>query len=463
MDGRQTNYLETRNMLEENALIQIKKALEFLKQRILEEEILKESVKNHVCIIQSMLKFRASDENYINVLNDQGINELLCAICGDKEERHRVYVMPSYLQGLFEHMCYLCNAIFNLGREDLVIDFVQIKVLNEYQYDQMGNPYLNQIRVIDKFTFAPLIFELAQFNDTYCLGNDKTMPSWLAWETLYSIEWASKESARDFFRKKKELKYNTPDLCEKNAHRLQLHSIRCEVKAICNKDQESCKINNDKWPDRIIKLSVSGISNTKEDQVLLPETREEQNIRDKISSHNRERLDRALEIVLKDVYGVSNDAIEHLIYPQAIELIIEDDIKLRLKVEWNSHIVEMLDLQAFKERIEAGEDIPNTLYNFVNELIDKPGIFMELNYSLGTKVNVKKYLKKIGLSGVLYDLFIVNQTGSKAMLRSKRIILSKIPKAKLKKLDKHLENLRHHKWELSGSLNRNEFKINCLS
>ena len=82
---------------------------------------------------------------------------------------------------------------------------------------------------------------------------------------------------------------------------------------------------------------------------------------------------------------------------------------------------------------------------FINTLLKEPGKFFTLNldYASKEKVNIKKHLSKSGIDGILYDLFIKEQSGSCVSLPAKRIILRdlNITKYQLKALLKKIDEL----------------------
>jgi len=94
---------------------------------------------------------------------------------------------------------------------------------------------------------------------------------------------------------------------------------------------------------------------------------------------------------------------------------------------------------------KTGEKSENKTAEFFKNLLKYPGQFftLSLNYTSKEKVNIKKHLSKSGIEGILYDLFITEQSGSCVSLQAKRIVLNdfNLTKYQYKALTKKIDEL----------------------
>lgn len=441
---------------EEKLLFDTKNTYELIKNRLIKESFLDNlHIKKIICGIDSILRLQYEDDRATEIVVSKSERRYICENCGDNKESHRAYVFPTYARGLFHEAAYLIRQVFLLGREDLIKEFIEIREFNHYQeipsvlqkfhcvhckyiysnnaldennsgdnilFDEldemwecpqcrnpktdflpsMNNVKMCKVREIERFIFTPSIYILSYLeNIFYC---DDNVPLWAAFEIFDYIEMMDAEDVRNALRKTKKLSYKSHKHFIKNRNLLLIDSAKEELKAICKR----------------------------------PESRQ-------INLFRRNYLVKALNAI--------DNALEHSnkIYPYAIELLL-DEWCLYLMIEWHKDCIEVLYIQKFREKIDeqSGEDAENKVYNFVEYLLENPGMHTSLNYLLGTKVNAKKYLNKIGIKDILYDLFINNESGSLVSLESSRIILKNIDESKLEKLCKIFDDFKTEKWIING-------------
>ena len=106
-------------------------------------------------------------------------------------------------------------------------------------------------------------------------------------------------------------------------------------------------------------------------------------------------------------------------------------------------IVEFYHIHSFRERDYK------PLYDFIERLFDNPGELQEISRELIIDGgNAKQFLKKAGIDGVLYRLFIdpgITRYG--ATIHKKRIVLLDQPVSMKKELCKTIQGFRHVRWE----------------
>lgn len=427
-----SNHLKKYQHFKDKTLAEIKESFVILKQRLCNEGLLTNSViLRQTCIIDSIFESRLENEKAFEIINNEGISEWICTICGDNKRSHRVYVFPSYHEGLFREVCCLCDKIFQLGRKDLIIDLAEIRTFEKWQHSTISeNDLKYKSEEIDRYIFAPSLFELFKLNDiTYFQNQGSDVPPWVAWDILYSAEWAVKEAARDFLRKKT-LNYDSPEAIITSAYRLGLHALRLTVKNAV-KRQDNLFSENDSLDLSKSKLKCNSMT------------------------FIHERIDKALELVLRDIDKISDSCRaepDYVLYPVSIKLFFDDyydEFRLCLKVEYASNIYQIIQLHKFRDNIDndSGDDISNKIYIFIQKLIQNPNQFTKLNYLQSVKVNAKKHLHKVGIAEILYELFIINKTGNSVALQSNHIDLTEKPKIKLNQLQNYLDTLKHVRWE----------------
>ena len=226
---------------------------------------------------------------------------------------------------------------------------------------------------------------------------------WVAFEMLYRIEWAWNIS-RDYLRKKT-LTYKSAEDCAKSALRLGFHSLRGEIKNLQPKQKR--------------KKSTFFC--------------------------RRNFLEKNLNKVLQRVYESEECVLSQISeksIPHAIELLLEDDIQLRLSVEWIPGVIEVCHVHSFQD--DHTECAKNSRRNFVCDLLDKPGKRVQIRVS---GENAKEYLRRVGIKGVVAKLFIKEAKADTAILRSKPVALEGMSEATLKKVCSAIQKLKAVRWD----------------
>lgn len=187
------NYLEKREQLIVDTLIEIKDTFWAIINKLEKEGLLKNQIiRNKVDILEQVLCDNTMDGN--------------------------ANVFPPQHEVAYERLKDLCCAIFDLGNEGFVRPYIKIRYSSTYQRN-----------IIDTFCFIPSLLVLDKFD------NDALESDWMLYDYFYSIEW-SLNLNRDFFRKK-ELSYENSNACCRSAFLLTLHGVHGEVSAVKNKRQ----------------------------------------------------------------------------------------------------------------------------------------------------------------------------------------------------------------------------------
>lgn len=390
----------------------IQKVFMILKQRIICAKLLEnEKIKPRICVIETMLGLRSADEKtFSKVYDDKGFPDLICCNCELSEEAHRAYVFPSYVWGVYEAVKRLCCALIDMRREDLINDYAEI------EYSDCQDPLLfglNFFSSLNEYEDHQSIF--------FRLGDERLhMQGWVAYENLWRIKWA-RDINRDFFRKKG-LRYQNKKACDKSASILSLHGLYAEVKTIQNKH-----INKKK----------------RKVTFLIGENREPVEIElgnAKPFFLDEQYINQSLAVVLSAMGVPLDENLDDYDFPQSIELGFEKTHYLCLAVQWTPEIFEICQLHGFQD-IEK-----NVRHDFIADILDNPKEFRSMKRLAADGINAKQYLERIGIKGVLDKLFIEQKTGTGAILRAKRVDLTKESAVTRKKIRKYTQGLKTVVW-----------------
>jgi len=283
-------YSETVALTRKKALAEVESAYQKLKNCMSNNELLgTPSIKKRMCIIDTMLSSK------YDFREDQAIKgSYICNHCDNDIQSHRASVFPYFERCLFDQVKYLCRDILNLGQEDLTKGFVE-------------TIELNGIKHIDRVFFAPSIFKSIELESQLDFGPD--MHPWFAWNMICNIESIKSEKIRDNFRKAKKichvssgiegLWYNSIEDYVRNAKWLEIHGTKAQIELIEHKRQGS--LNND---------------------------------------YKSDSLNVALDVILQDVFKGEFALYDSNIQPHALELLLDEDDILYLRVEWATLKVE---------------------------------------------------------------------------------------------------------------------------
>jgi hypothetical protein len=157
--------------------------------------------------------------------------------------------------------------------------------------------------------------------------------------------------------------------------------------------------------------------------------------------YTRVKIDCALGIIINEIYRTINDVPIDNIIPISIQLdMIEEDAILCLKVVWSKEITEIFTLHSFQS-IDFSKNI---MQDFTTQLLDTGQTNIDTNADSGA--NVGKYLQRINIKDILENLFVLEKTKSKVVLKSK-VMLRDIPLESIHKLFQYLGNLEFFGWE----------------
>jgi hypothetical protein len=264
---------------------------------------------------------------------------------------------------------------------------------------------LEKVPLIETFTFAPSYFELIELDMNFesWKRNPSKAPVWVMWEILTSVKWLF-DLSPDFFRKKK-LRYINPETLIRSIRLLELRTNKIALMSI----KQKCQDKDEKF-------------------------------------YKRERYDESLVPVMKELEAANNYMLSPL-YPISIELLIENELYLRLKIEWIKGVFEYCDLHLFRDEDDS------TILKFIEDLLEKPGTYSILDKNAATGVSVSKYLKRVGICKVLQMVFIAEKFTYSASLGAKRKNLANLPETNLRKLLSKIDTLRTNRWEFTESKN----------
>lgn len=431
-------FSQKRDELKKAALIEIKQVLACLKQRLQEAGLMDdETLKQCLSSIESVLEFREK------------------------------YVMPSYIEIAHDRLKHLCEVICGIRCEDLIKDYAEIRYSLKYKdepqkagdfqayrcidcgylycdstapknidgqptpFEDVGSnwtcpiaggdqsnfqkyqlPILYNVPIIDtyKASFVPSIYELKELDDLISRHGRAwaSRPDWVAWESLYNIEWSFNVS-RDYFRNK-DLHYETPADCERTAFLVERDASRAEVKSIQSKRQK----------------------------------------RNRVYLFRSDFVDPNLDRIFKSLCGEDDssnnlESADYAAFPYGIELTLEDDNHLRLMVEWIPGIIEVCHMHTFQELEKInGDPMKNSMYDFICALLESPGVLVKIKPVEGA--NAKKYLSRAGISGTIAKFFIVERGHEHAILGFTRRVLTNESEVTLKSLCARIQKLEHVRW-----------------
>jgi len=356
------------------------------KDYILKCERLKRQVIKEVEAILGVLKQRLEEESLLDAPGIEAAWLALELILDPKTENKKVCVMPEQYIVAFQYLTNFYYAIIRLGRKDLIEDYI-----GECAYD--FKKYWDSDIHFNKSSFVPSYFELCEINEVFLRS------AFRAWDKLYSIEWGWSANRRDYFRKKK-LHYNNDKAAARSSKLLNANGYWYEVKVV------------------------------KERRKSTLFTREY--LTDYVNLVTREIDAKLIEFIVDDVVCL----------PEAIRLSLENYKELRLIVQWTEGLCEVKDLHTF--HYSDPDDYSNVRYDFLKNMIQKPGVIIKIDPVSGAKAT--KYLRDIGLYGVLDTLFVVSKRGDKAGLISDQIDLEGQPETVICDLRNHLQTVETFEW-----------------
>lgn len=461
-DAFLNDYKSQRNKLENLSIEQIKKAYSILKLRVTQRNLWENiEIKRIICSIEAILQFKPDDRDAVEVKNVDGNTDFICNLCGDSKINHRIFVFPSYVEGLFMKVCNFCDILHKQGHNDLIKDLVVFKktivdqelspfrkyycfeckyVYNKNSalrdnngqiiaFDDLDDGWAcpkcsvdkseffpiypgyiaHKVFKISRYKFAPAFFKLSNFDRKFNFYKQSPKLE-IALFNIFCLTETITEERRSYLRKreKKPLHFNNHQKIAENSYLLLLNLQRTELKP---------KAEAKKLEDRTV-------------------------------VHGRKWIDNNLDSILEEAYKdyKKNNKSYKPVYPESLELFLTDERELRLKIGWDCDIIQTVEIQKFH-----GES--NVIFNFVDMLIQNPGVPQSFQYDLkvAAKLNAKTYLNKIGLEGILYKLFITNKDGSSVYFNSKCINIrdKNLSKEELEEIVLHLGGLSHIDWEIN--------------
>jgi hypothetical protein len=399
------------------------------------EEKKKYLIDLEVLAREALNEINDTSQNIKTFLNSESLSKLpqikeMCDLLESVLEEKELYVMPAQYEVAFERLKFLVGIIVEIGREDLVREYIKslgeskkyIQNTNKIESYQCNNCRKRFICSIDSsaqdillpicsgcggtllevFSMDLVTMKFVEFYD-----ETKFVPSYFklldlnkffdspagAWEQLYAICWYWNDRNRDYFRKK--LHYTDAQECSRARRLLNLNNMRIEVNKIKRESSVNC---------RLIK---------------------------------RHQIDKILDTVLTALYpGLNENTTTDFCVPEELSLVFVDDVKLVLRVKWTEGINEGCLLHTF----HSDED---PRYIFFKKIIQYPGKFILLN---DHGYDARKYLREAKIIDPIADLFLAKFNGDGVALKSNKILLYNTPVSKRKKICKFVQALKHIKW-----------------
>lgn len=400
--------------LESEASLQINKAYMFLRPQFNEKKLLEDlDFKRRMCIFESMRDFCVKKEDAIPKKDEAGKDFFVCKRCGADMAEHRVFVMPLCVFGLYWQMCVICEYLSKLGYSEMLKDLVV--------YDDRKSQII-------RFTFAPAIFALEEL----LFGEWEKMPLWGYRARLDDVALFDRIT-RDFWRKKS-LRYQNLSTCEESRRRLELRSAQHEVNAVF-------------YGRRINHKHLHFFEQTTELVVQDGNT-------STVCLYDRRHLQESLELVQKEIDNTCQQETqqEYAIFPRSVELKHKEN-KIYLLVDWTDELTELCEvktLQYPRDNGEMGQDFTK-LNLIIGDVFNHPEIF---------KKGAGFYLRKAGITGALYDFFVITKARYGVKIRMGQIPIEPVVMKKEALVRKLCKCIR----ELPGKFGRREdlLKEFCL-
>lgn len=456
---------------ESEFIADIKCYYDMLKQRLTQAGLIDNvSIKKSMCIFEARQRF---DLGKSMLSTDSGN---ICSECNQALEKHKIYLslssfFPSYSRCLSDELENLCSKIFALGYEKLLKGLVTFRESDQYQhlpnnlkryictdcryvyenkvhpvfFDDLDskwtclkcnnsrdyfltcskNSELSKQVEIDTFTFSRNDHKLKKPEnelDTSLITLQRSL------YFLAIIKWSHTNTAHGIFKRRR-LQYRNPQECMTEIQLSQAYNIKMRLNVMAGKKSWK-KTNSD---NRKVVGKISNMIINQPGMIL------DKKFLDSIEADDKNFLDEILNTIQTYISKklATHDTPE--VYPEALVLIFEDRKnpcqfdRLLLSVKW-CNCQEILLLHSFT-------DTGGVTRDFIKKLIDNPGVFMSFEETSDRKPNIKKYLNKIGISGILYELLIENKTGNKVALKNPPTRLYRFLPPKLNKLKKILGSL----------------------
>gem|GEM_PF-3996971 len=483
-DQEKKAYVTTRLELEAKVLTEAIEYFKLLKKRLRKKGLLKEiQIKQHICIIETMLRFgenrsatfvkksidpvnercfkwRKTKSRELYLSSDIKDFEWECLNCHGLEIDHRLYTFPSYVYGVYTEVKNLCLTIIALSMGELVKDrveiryrpgtkFVEKKDGNILQGYRCSCGYIYDDKTAKKGANDQFI-SFDQLSEDFCCPFYKCPMSHFEIYRYPILCNVSHVNSFNFAPSFHELQ-NLNDLLNKDCENIEDNDIWIAVEMLHRIDW-AWNISRDYLRKKTNTLShkdakdcarsafLLGLCNlTAEVNKLEPKRKRNRNALFCDRVHVKENLEK----VLHEIYHSSDQTLSKasdIAIPYAIELILEDHNQLRLFVEWMPGVIEVCHIHSFQDSaINIGR-------SFVADLLDHPGESIKINLSEDLDENAKEYLRRIGIKGVLARLFIREAKADKAIFWPKRRVLEDMPGATLKKLCNSIQKFKTVTW-----------------
>lgn len=369
-----------------------------------------------------------------------------------------VFIMPSPLQLAWEHYNQILYRLCSLNQLDILKKYATIS----YNEKNTKSPSIEAILGLSKFQ------EYHKTTNSFESNVDQNVDEniWKSYEYLMQLRWSLRRSKidksahdpYDFFRKKllyhqqtsqcskrkdaKKYKNLTKkNLTSKHAKRdavlMDLYFRYLEVRAMENDTplviSETITFSEVKDPRLDILFEGVQMIPINLEPILAGTIVEN-------SLYTREKIYTKLNIVLNHIYQL-NTHISDEITPQIIELTLDDDTYLCLKVTWQNNIISFFTMHNFQE----AKHTDNELQMFIENLLDTNSVILDKCSASG--VNATKYLRRIGIFEILDEIFVAQKTAFTVKLSSKSIEVEKLSPDMINRLLQHMNNLEFRKWE----------------
>ncbi len=415
-------------------------------------------------IRENVILLKRDFVNFNTVEDINKINEIMIIIVTleDVFDGSAVFIMPSQLCLAWDYYSKICYRLCFLSNIGIVKKYVAIV----YSDAEQKIPFVEAVLGTSYFS------EHNDLERSFESSNSQSFSEniWKSYEYLMQLRWSLRRSKTDkcahdpydFFRKKLLYHQQTPQDFEiqhtkkyKNLTKKNLTAKHAKRDAVLMdlyfRYQEVRAMEND-TPLVISKtITFSRVKDPRCDVLfegvqMVPMNLEPILVGTIVENvmYTREKIDGKLDIVLNEIYKFGSFAIESLNFI-AISLHLKKDqdriVRLYLYVQWTSHITAVFCIHRFQDL----DNVDNEMNKFTDALLRFGKISLDPNSATG--VNATKYLQRIGIIGVLDEIFIAQKMAFTVKLTSQSISIQQLSPDTIKKLLQHIEGLEFQKWK----------------
>lgn len=432
------------NGMENELLQELEKGYKTLKGRLKQQGLLEHpAIKKRVCIIDSILKFRKTKDNARNEGTEKK-PKYVCNSCNVPMERHNIYVLPSYAMGIFEEMKNLSVTIFEIHGPNVLQGFVETQdVVENVEVEEYTRKYVctschdgkicGYIYHNNSSLFG-LFDTLVSWQCPRCNGDkDCFLPSRHNTEEqkktvierfLFGKQYGVlKEAHDDFARTQAGALYNLELLVV--AVKSEESRLKYRRKNIRYRNREDCAQELVLSRSYAIKDAVSTIKKKKQSKNAF--------------TYNRKFFEQCVVSLIEAIPSEAES--DTKIYPILLGIELKEYI-LYWNIQWSNEVTEVVYTHTF-------HDSDRNICRYVESLFDNDG-GCSIPLEGRGKVNIRKNLEKVGLKGALYEQFIVNDGGTRAMFKNTQLSLTNLPQRTIEEIIKLLAECKTERFIIKG-------------